>query len=227
MNWLTKILLALFVLHFNGQAQSTVEARKLDVVPKPNCEMEKMFLAMFHNELEKDPTAVGVILIKGDRSSMRWNAIFESSVKNFLKTIGTDPNRYEVLRSKSDSETTWELWIVPSGALPPKIERSAWSYKAQPGSLPYLFASENVFGDDICPEVDEVRIFTEFLNANPTAKANIVIRGTASRSINRTKQRVLSTLTRTYKVPKTKLRFFVAKEIPNGMNPRVEYWFVP
>ena len=226
-NWITMILFALLVIPVFSQGQDRPQARKLEVDPKPNCESEKMYLALFHGELDRDPSARGIIVVKGDPSSMRSNVIFESSVRNFLKIIGTDDTRYDVVRSISDNGTTWEIWIVPAGARPPSIERSMWSYKAKRGAQPYRFTWENVFDDDICPPVDDIRLFAEFLKANPNSKANIVIRGTAPKSVRRTKQRVLSTLIQTYKIPKTKIRVFLSDEIPTGMKPRVEYWFVP
>ena len=208
-------------------AQAKPVARNLEVVPRPNCETEKAFLGYFRNELEKDPTSRGIVVIKASASELRGNFIFESSVRNFLKLIEADPTRYKIIRSNSNSNTTWEMWIVPAGADLPPIENSDWSYKIENKTKPFRFTWENDFDDDICPPVDDVVIFAKILRANPHATANVVIRGTKSLAIAKIRRRVISNLVRNEGVPKSKIRVFVAREIATGLKPLVEYWFVP
>ena len=208
-------------------AQAKAVAKNLEVVPRPNCETEKLFLQYFRSELEKDPNANGIVVIKGAASELRGNFIFESSVRNFLQMIGADPTRYEVVQSGSSLDTSWEMWIVPAGADPPPIESLDWSYKIDKNAKPFRFTWENGFADDICPPVDDIAIFAKVLRANPQARANLVIRGTKASAIEKIKRRVLTNLIRNHGVRKSRIRVFVAREIVTGMKPLVEYWFVP
>ena len=116
------------------------------------------------------------------------------------------------------TKTTW--------ADEPSVTASEWSYSIRAGSKPYMFTFENVY-DEICPEIDGVRLFSEFLKANPQSKGNIIIRDTSSKRMRRKQEQVVSELTKKYRVPLRQLRIYLRIEPTTGMKPPVEYWFVP
>lgn len=224
MKSLAVLILAVFTCVVG--AQKGAEAELLWEVEKPNCEMLSAFLDLLTVRLQENRNSRGLVVIKGDEANMRDNVIYESMVLRYFDDKTDVRPRISVLRAKSNSKMTLQSWIVPASAKTPEISIANWSYAAAAGTKPYLFTWENIY-DGICPDAEDLRLFADFLKANPSARGNIVVRDPSQRRIAQKQAKIIKELTKTFGISRKQLRIFKSFEPSTGMLPPVEYWFVP
>ncbi len=99
-----------------------IEARKLDEYSLLKPQEEETRLDRFVIELNSDPTAQGYIISYGGRKSFGGDAMKAATkAKKYLATKhGLDDSRVVIIDGGYREQPTIELWIVPSGALPPE-----------------------------------------------------------------------------------------------------------
>jgi PKD domain-containing protein len=100
------------------------EPRKLDEYGKLQPKDENTRLDNFVIELQTDPAARGYIIAYGGRAARAGDARKAAdNAKDYLvKKRGLDPSRVMTMDGGLREQPTVELWIVPSGAQPPKPE---------------------------------------------------------------------------------------------------------
>ena len=180
----------------------------------------------FLHQLSANPHTTGQIVVFGQNDDMRANVFYEEMMRSYFKQRKFDLGQVHFVRSSFRSKLAFEFWLVPSGAVFPDMPRIEWSYKFSPNEKPYKFTWEDNY-DDICPEVDGVKLYIDFLRANPTSRGNIVIRQRTLRRLYQKTKQVILDLTKTYGISRSRLRIFQVRETPDGINQSVEYWLVP
>lgn len=82
---------------------------------------EKRRLDIFNQELQKDPTAVGYLLCYGGRRSRAHEAQrrCERALNFLVVSRGIDASRIVTVDAGYREKPTIELWLVPSGVVPP------------------------------------------------------------------------------------------------------------
>lgn len=98
------------------------EARKLDEYGKVTPKEQNTKLEHFTIGLFSDPSAMGYIIAYNGRASLATDAQKAANgAKNYLvKTLGLTPERVVTVDGGYREQPTIELWLVPSGAEPPK-----------------------------------------------------------------------------------------------------------
>jgi hypothetical protein len=224
-----KQVISLIVVLFatmSAIAQEQLKPEMLTNSQKPNCEMLRAELDFLQHKLQENVDASGVIIINGEATDMRRNVVYESMIVNHLNRRGLPSNRFRVVRGELKPALKIEYWLVPAGALVPSLEEHEWDFTTDSNQKPFMFTWENVI-DDICPEVDGVRLFSEFLKVNPSARANIVLRSSNANELIRMRRKVIKELTQKYSISQKRLRFFTVSQANTGWPPPIEYWFVP
>ena len=94
---------------------------KIDEFTFVNNEDLLLRLDNYVNSLQDDPSAIGYIIINGNKNS-RTKA--ENQIKDHIKNRGLDFSRLVFLNSDGDSKAVIELWLAPSGAEPPVAEKT-------------------------------------------------------------------------------------------------------
>jgi len=82
---------------------------------------------------------------------------------------------------------------------------------------------------DICPPIDHLGIFAGFLEDNPAARGNIVVRDNSRSAARRWAAGIVRKLESTHGIQRNRFRIFIADfEKPSNYNEaRVEYWYLP
>jgi hypothetical protein len=98
------------------------EARKLSEYTKTTQKEEEARLDMFVIELQNDPTTQGYILSYHPRPNRPGEAqkAADKAAAYIIRKRGVEANRVVTVTGGSREQTTVELWIVPTGAQPPK-----------------------------------------------------------------------------------------------------------
>ena len=214
------------VLWISAEAQKSPEAKLVDEFGPLPCGDLSARLGYFDHQLRQQPESAGYVIMFGDRDDIRANMFREGLIKGYFNKHGVVLNRLRFIPSDLGNELRTQFWLVPVGSDPPVVRITEWSNKLAPNAKPFKFAWLNDF-DDICPPVDEVRLFADLLKANPFARGNIVIRDTSRRAITKLKRDTLKSLVEEHGILSKQLRFFPVQKMPDGMHQRIEYWIVP
>jgi hypothetical protein len=226
---LTRALLASGLIAFffiAGLAQAEPKAELIDEFERTPCDDFRARLDLFSIHLKAQPTSKGYVVVFGEANDMHRNVLYEGMIEGYFRQWKIDLNRIRFVHSGFKEKLTFQFWVVPLGAEPPPFSVVEWSFKVSETEKAYLFTWEQNY-DDICPEVDGVKLFVQFLRANPNSHGNIVIRNKTYKEIRRKTRVVLAELTQKFRIPRIQLRIFTVRETPHGPNPTVEYWLVP
>jgi hypothetical protein len=145
------------------------------------------------------------------------------------KWRGFDASRFRIVRANSAEVLSVQFWRIPSGANEPEVKGLDLSYILPNGIKPFIVGYETKFGDQICPEIQDARIFANFLKENRNSRANIVVRGSSKRKAERQAARIVNTFQTKYGIRRFRLRTFIRplQMPPNHDEDIVEYWYLP
>ncbi len=222
------ILLIAFGACANGQVPP--KAVLIDEFSRLPCDDFLGRLDVFFSELRATPEAEGLVLIRTLPNDRPVGVVVQEMVKAHFKWRGWKQKPLNYVRADGDSDRLVQLWRIPPGADTPAIDRELRSSK-----LPvevteaFILAVETKFGPQICPEIDNQKIFASFLNDNPGARGNIVVRSTSRTKARQQAAAMVRSLSAKYGISRMRLRTFSAR-LQNPWNhdePVVEYWYLP
>ncbi|HEV8593402.1 MAG TPA: hypothetical protein VGQ55_14960, partial [Pyrinomonadaceae bacterium] len=182
----------------------------VDEHPQIPCDESLARLDAFYAELQNNPESTGLISIAAYAERRRDSVFRQASIEAYTRFRGFDLRRIKIIRARAEHEMKISFWRVPSSASEPQIDVDE-SYEVPRTVKPFLFGWEEEFGDPICPEIDQGEIFSHFLKANPSARANLVFRGKSALATERLYRKTVSTLVNRYGVPRNRIRVFLLK----------------
>ncbi len=207
-------------------AQEKPNAVLVDEFERLPCNDFKGRLDNFYNGFSAEPNSKGYIVLFAETGAMRTNVFYEGMIKGYFTRRKLDLDRLMFVRSSFLPKLTIQLWSVPEGTTPPAFPISEWSYKMAKNENAYKFTWQNDY-DDMCPDVDGVKLYADFLKANPMVNGNIVIRDRTSKAIRKKEGSVIKELTGKYRISRNQLRLFRVIGTPDGVQQAVEYWLAP
>lgn len=223
------ILLILLILQASlliCPAQNAARAVKTDEFGKANCEEFWARFDGFVNELQNNPDSTGYVLINGEKYSLRTVLGYEKLTNGILKLRNFDRSRLVIIRGAESDAVNIQFWRVPAGAEPPRFVQGNWDLTVKQNK-PFVVGSYSE-GDGICPASTSVKLFADYLSANPDMRAHIVITGKTSENFAKMAKELQNQLLDEYGVSSNRLKFFFVK---NKNYPYqfegVEFWLVP
>ncbi|PYS99555.1 MAG: hypothetical protein DMF63_10735 [Acidobacteria bacterium] len=223
------ISILLLALGIQTNSQGTNEAVLVDEYDSTPCDDFLGRLDFFLGEMRLHPDSKGLIVIsnpaeeRADGVMLQWMMEYQFEFRAF------DSSRIEIVRADGD-KFHHEFWRIPPGAATPKIENSGFGYRmSDTVTKPFMLANETKFGTQICPEIDDQRLFVEFLKANPSARGNIVVRDDSDENARKKARSILWKFKTKYGISRKRLRTFTARLTQPASNdePIVEYWYLP
>ncbi len=221
-------LMTVFAL--TGPAQETRNAVLMDEFGRLACDDFLGRLDVFFAELRAKPEAEGLVLIRTLPNDRPRGVIVQKMIKAHFKERGWKQKPLSFARADGDSDQLVQLWRIPPGADTPAIDRELRSFKL-PAEVtePFILAVETKFGPQICPAIDDQNVFASFLNDNPGARGNIVVRSFSATKARRKTAAIVRSLAAKYGISRRRLRTFSARlQKPwNHDEPVVEYLYLP
>jgi hypothetical protein len=190
-------------------------------------------LDLFFVELQNDPDAKGIAVIQIKNDDIRTGFEQEQLIRGNVAFRNFPAERLEIVRTTSDDEFRVQYWVVPDGTELPDLEEKGWDLKFSGDQKPFLFTASS---NDVvaCPGIDELGLnfFAEYLNANPKARGNIVLKTPSDKKFAAEKRSLIESITGEYKIPSSRLRFFRVrkKEFNESIfspEVEVEFWILP
>lgn len=115
-----------------------VTGRRFDEFPSVTFDDDKARLDNLAIELQNSPSSVGYIIAYGGRTSRVGHAnMMGERARNYLvNTRRISPNRIVVVDGGLRESSTYEIWIVPQGAEPPRATPTLDATQARPAIGP-------------------------------------------------------------------------------------------
>lgn len=222
------LTLLLLTPGLGATSQAVPEAILVDEHGEIPCDDTLSRIDVFFSELRNNPIDSGLVVISGIPENKHRILFRQTIIEHQIKWRQFDAARISFLRSKSE-ETRVQFWRIPPGANAPAIKDVDISYTIPETVKPFLMGDETKFGDQICPEVDDGKIFAKFLNENRTARGNIVVRDNSARRARHRSSAIVRKFSQKYGIPASRLRTFTAKlqKPSNHDEAVVEYWYLP
>lgn len=215
------IFLILLCVASNLFAQTDPTAIKIDEFGKLTCCDFEVRVDNFLLALKNQPSATGYAVISGDTLSQRL--YLERFFLDAKAETNADQN-VTIIREKGQGiGPSVTFWLVPEGAEKPPFQEISLDFMLPPDRKPFLFVDNSEPG--VCPGYSlDLGHLSEFLQANPTARGNIVI----SSRVNAREYRELRTKLKANalaaKIAIDRIRFFRGATLYNST---VEIWLVP
>ena len=224
-----RIFLSFAFLTIGIAAQERPQPVLLDEFGVLGCEDWLARLDLYFNELRGDPTSSGWIVISGPPDKKQTILFRQSFIDQHAKWRGFDISRVHFARAKTDREFVNQLWRIPPGARPPDVAGGEMSLFIDSNVKPFMMGEKLKFGDLICPNPDEAEVFAKFLNANPGARGNLVVKGVSLNRARAEAQKTLRTFSKKYGITRTRLRAFAARLVKgrNEDEATIVYWYLP
>ncbi len=214
-----------FSIATGGFGQSSEKPVLIDQFGELPCDDRMARLDHFFVELANHPDAEGFVVISHSAGN-RVEAVFQQRmIERYMRFRGFDVNRIDIERSSSSNDLTVSFWRIPAGAPKPEHTQDT-SLEIIEKTTPFLFASEEVYGQVECSKFD-IEIFAKFLKANSAARANLVFRDRSTRDGRRRADEILSTLIGQYGIKKNRIRTFFVKPRAGSYEPITEFWYLP
>lgn len=224
------IALCVFILETSIVAQEKPEAVLVDEFANPNCEDLSAHMDMIAIQIDNNPKAIALIAITGKTGELRNNLFNEGMIKMYFQVHHISNERWRVVRTGLGEKFVVQFWLVPAGSSSPVIAEANWSYELPPSTKPFIFDWGESYATDVCPAVNGLDLLSDVLNANPTARTNVVLRVRNSREYKRRKTKTIRSLTHDFSIPRKRIRIFMITRSPDdqvGIEPDAEYWLVP
>ena len=223
--YLIAILLLAFGIGASGQ--EPLVAVLVDEFDRIPCDDFRGRIDTLLSELRENPSSFGLVVNSG-RDWKKVEAVMrEEMIKSHLLFRRFDGTRLKFIRTSEDGLKT-QFWRLPSGnasGIQLEIDNSF--------ALPTLVQPRILFTDydfdDLCPPIDYKKLFGMFLENNPNARGNIVVRDFTLRESRKRRSEILKYLVKERKIDSKRIRtFFSAPTKPRGQfQPVVEYWYIP
>lgn len=195
------------------------------------------FVARLDNLMDKinqKPNSTAYIVIhNGKVSNKRERFRYEQYAKGHLKVRShfIDEKRFFIIRAEDRDEFQIQLWIVPEDGEKPSFIEVKWDISLEPDAKSHIFTTTDwsVRGLAMPPEYLSLNLFSEYLEANPTARGHFVIRERSKEKFRKEKTNITNILVNKYKISPKRLRFFFVRENKPLLDyyPDVEVWLVP
>jgi hypothetical protein len=176
--------------------------------------------------LAYNPNSDGYVVIYPEKNSLkpdfrRGKRLKEIIINRFYQVSGFDEKRFQIVRGEERNELKIELWEVPRGAQKPFSILEILPEKPRDLSKAFIFGSEDIEEAyaNFAP-----RRFAKILSENPNLRGHIVIFNKSKKESRLEMQCWLSLFSEDYKLPRSRLKFFFAK---NNGRPDAEFWIVP
>lgn len=219
------LLFTLFILPIPGlYGQNGPTAKLIDQFGPLNCEDVSARSDGFISLVAGRPDSTGYMIIYGEKNRLFANLVPEQFLLTAMYWKKIDRKRVVVLRGEEGDYLGVEFWLVPGGAEKPKFKEASWDLTLTPGRKPFLFDSNVERQDEFCrtPYL-RLELFSEFLNANPRARGNVVIGAASAKERKTEKTRIAGELAANG-VALKRIRFFESRdEQPAG----VQLWLLP
>ena len=173
----------------------------------------------FSNELRKQPTARGVVIVTGSPEKVikkvRLEVLFTSgSIQRHV-----DQSRVTVVRGDETGDAIMRFYLIPVGARFPDEDLKPWELTIPAGTRPFYFFSDV---DPICFYPTLNRYLGELLAMNPGLRINVVVNASTARQFRRDVSDIQGSFPREYS---HRLQFFQRRN-PNS-DSHAEYWLLP
>ncbi len=226
---LQKYFLVLIILLASLQicyGQENPQAMKVDEFGKANCEDFWARFDNFFNDLQNDPTSMGYIIIYGEKNSLRANLGYEKLTNGIVRFRNLDSSRLVIIRGEEKDAIHIEFWRVPAGAETPAFVQGNWDLTVKQNK-PFILGGYSE-GDGICPTNTSVKLFADYLTANPNMRAHIVITDKPTENFANAEKDLLNQLVNEYRISPNRLKFFYVKDkkFPYEFAD-VEFWLIP
>ena len=224
----SKLFLPVFIfcLGITATPQGLSNAELVNTFGLMACDNFRGQIDVFLSELRDNPSTEGWVINGGRDSDRVWIAIREDMIRNHLVFRGFDLGRVKFARTTSTSVVT-QFWRTQFGESPPVPievgnEVTLWSIRR-----PWRIMVDYGVGD-LCPPRNYEKLFSLFLTSNPLARGNIVISDLTLRASRKTQLELHNYLIKQQKIDPKRIRFFLARRTkPVGVQPVVEYWYIP
>ncbi|HEV8160027.1 MAG TPA: hypothetical protein VGP58_13410 [Pyrinomonadaceae bacterium] len=226
---LQKYFLVLIILLASLQicyGQENPQAIKVDEFGKANCEDFWARFDNFFNDLQNDPTSMGYIIIYGEKNSLRANLGYEKLTNGIVRFRNLDSSRLVIIRGEEKDAIHIEFWRVPAGAETPAFVQGNWDLTVKQNK-PFILGGYSE-GDGICPTNTSVKLFADYLTANPNMRAHIVITDKPTENFANAEKDLLNQLVNEYRISPNRLKFFYVKDKKSPYEfADVEFWLIP
>lgn len=220
------VLIILFVSLQIGFGQEKPKAELIDDMGKETCESFWSRFDSFFNLLQNEPTSTGYIIIHGKKeNSLPVNLRYERLTDGIVRFRNLDRSRLIIIRGEIRDDIQIEFWKVPAGAETPTFTEENWNFKIEQNK-PFVLRGYSE-GDGICPTNTSVKLFADYLFANPNLRAHIVITGKTIKTFANTKKDLLNQLINEYDISPNRLKFFYVKNKTSYNFDDIEYWILP
>ncbi|HVF28159.1 MAG TPA: hypothetical protein VM943_07960 [Pyrinomonadaceae bacterium] len=115
-----------------------LEPRRFDEFPSVAFDDDKARLDNFAIELQRNPGAIGHVIVYGGRRDRAGHAdMLGERTRNYLvRTRGIDAGRVQIVNGGYRERAAYELWLVPQGATPPPPKPSVPPDQVRPATTP-------------------------------------------------------------------------------------------
>ena len=174
---------------------------------------------------------MGFISIANSPENRRDGVFRQQWITRYTRARNFDLSRIRIVRTLTEGDLRIRFWRIPPGATAPPLNLDE-SYEIPQTVKPFLFGWEtrDDFGDPICPAIDHGYIFARFLKANPSARANLVVRAKSLRSARRNSGLIVNRLVKKYGIKRSRIRVFLRERELSQLAswlPITEFWFLP
>lgn len=207
-------------------AQEKPEAKLFDHFSKVNCED---FWARFDNffvKLQNEPDSVGYIIIYGEKNSLRVNLGYEKLTDGIVRFRNLDRSRLIIVRGEEKVAIHIEFWSVPAGADKPNFIEGSMNLTVKQNK-PFILNGYSE-GNDICPTNTSIKLFADYLSANPSMLGHLIITDKSNKNSANTEKDLLNHLISQHKISRNRLKVFHVKDrnYPYDFS-NIEFWLVP
>lgn len=216
---------AFFFASFSVAAQERRPPVLIDEFGRVSCELFRSSVDTMLSELARNPGSRAVVVNRGERLVQ---LVREDAIRQQIDFRKFDKSRIEYVRTIPKGEFKTELWSIAShDAIPAAAEEIDKGYGMKL-ETPRILFQDDPDAEGVCPEVNHRRLFGLILNANPDARGNIVVRGRTRRESHKMRAELLTYLTTTHQIRRSRLRIFTARPLARYAYQRiVEYWYLP
>jgi hypothetical protein len=225
---LTALLALIFAKALSGQgAEQPILVDEHGRLP---CDDFLSRIDTFLADLNKSPQSVGLVVVTSTETKKHWAVLRERMTKAHVIYRAFTSNDIKFLRTTSPEKDLWiQYWRIPPGAYEPTVENIDETYRLPRGIKPFMLGAEYPFFEGICPEVEDLPIFAEFLQGDSNSRGNVVVRDVTLRKAKQRADLIRRQLLDRYGIQPSRIRFFPrrAANPANNLEPIVEYWYLP
>jgi hypothetical protein len=229
---LKEIIFTYLILFIGFQFCFSQEKSKpllLESVVPSNCEFTELATLHLIDELEKNPTSIGYIIISQKRLKSRefnlWGFYHQDIISIQIKEKNFNPNRLQIIRAES-KEYKIDFYIASDVSNKPDFTEAKWDLNIPSKTIMFHDGSGGGSGDGLCKEtLFQLNAFSEILTANPTARGHFVIYADSIKNFPKEKERLTNEITKVG-IPLNRFKFFFRRD-NSTIDPHSKLWLVP